>query len=266
MAKKIGLKYPVYAFYSDVTGSPAYSGGAVMAKAISANVSWEKNDGKLHADDDIDELDNSVKSGTIAFELNQLSDAVQADLFGHKITDDGEVAISESDISPNVGSGYYGKVKVDGAVKWRTVWLPKVIFGIPNDETKTKGESIEYQTPSIEGTIMRDITGRFCYKKLHDTEAEARAYLNAKAGITPQLAKPEADVSSGTYAVAQTVELSALEGATIYYTTNGITPTVTTGEEYTTAIDITASCALKAIAVKEGSSNSEVATYEYIIQ
>jgi hypothetical protein len=57
---------------------------------------------------------------------------------------------------------------------------------------------------------------------------------------------------------------SATSGTTIYYTTNGLTPT-TDSNEYTNAISITASTMLKAIAVKAGMKDSFVMEEEYII-
>lgn len=265
MSKKIGLKYPVCAKYSDITGTPVYTNGMVMAKAIEVKISWDKNDEELCADDALDECDNSIIGGKEILSINELPDKVQAFLFGHETTKDGEIVIAETDISPYVGHGFYGKVKIGGAVKWRTVWISKMIFGVPDDETKTKGKKIEYLTPTVEGKITKDIRNKFVYKKLHDTEASAIAYLNAKAGIVPQLNKPEASLKNGTYTGIQSVSLAALEGATIYFTTNGTTPSETNGTEYTAPIEISSSCALRAIAVKDDMSNSEIASYEYII-
>ena len=50
--------------------------------------------------------------------------------------------------------------------------------------------------------------------------------------------------------------------ATIYYTDDGTTPTAESGTEYTDAIDITETTTFKAIAVKEGSADSNVVTQE----
>lgn len=260
----VGLKYPVYAVYADNTGSVAYSGGAVMAKAISASLSWNKNSAKLYADDGLVAVDNAPQSGTITLGMHQLTSAVRGVLFGHTVTD-GVVSVTSNDVAPYVGVGFYGKVLVDSAYKYRAVWLNKVMFGIADEDTATKGETVEFQTPSIEGEIMKDITESLYVQKDFDTEAAAIAYLNAKAGIIAQLAKPVASVASGSYATTQSVTLTALVGSTIYYTVNGTTPSATNGETYSTAISVAASCALRAIAVKSGSSNSEVATYEYII-
>ena len=52
--------------------------------------------------------------------------------------------------------------------KYRYFWLYKVKFGIPTTSLTTKGESIEFATPTIEGTIIQrnkpDADGRFPWK------------------------------------------------------------------------------------------------------
>lgn len=264
--KKVGLKYPVYALYTDSTGSPVYTAGAVIAKAISAGIAINKNNVKLYADDDIDEVDQSFIDGTITLGLNELPLDKQGVLLGHKINEaTGEMTANESDIAPYVGHGYYGKVKRAGAYKWRAIWLRKVQFGEPNDDTQTKGETLTFQTPTIEGIIMKDIEGNWKDDNIFDTEAEAKAWLNGKAGIVPMCKTPTASVKAGTYAVTQSVALTAGAGETIYYTTNGTTPSATNGTEYTVAVSVTETTMLKAVAVKAEFSNSLIAEYEYVI-
>lgn len=263
--KKIGLKHPVYAIYSDTTGSPVYTNGAVIAKAMSAKIVINKNNSILYADDDIDEIDQSFISGTETLGINEFPHGVQAVVLGHKIDGTGQMVANDNDISPYVGHGFYGKIRRNNANKWRAIWFHKVQFGEPNDETETKAESVVFQTPSIEGTIMKDIKGDWKSERVFDTEAEAIAWLDGKAGITPICKTPVASVASGTYAVAQSVELTAGEGESIYYTTNGTTPSETNGTLYNIAIDIAATTMLRAIATKVGSNASEIANYEYII-
>ena len=40
-------------------------------------------------------------------------------------------------------------------VRYRYFWLFRVKFGIPATNLQTKGDSISFQTPTIEGTVMR---------------------------------------------------------------------------------------------------------------
>ncbi len=83
---------------------------------------------------------------------------------------------------------------------------------------------------------------------------------------------PTPSVESGTYTENQKVALeSSTEGATIYYTTNGVEPGRTTGTRYTDPITApgmegqSITTTLKAIAVKDGMQDSEVKTFTYTI-
>lgn len=87
-----------------------------------------------------------------------------------------------------------------------------------------------------------------------DASAAAKAY-----SVT-------ASIKSGTYTTTQTVKLSSkTTGASIYYTTNGTTPT-TKSTKYTKPITVSSSTTIKAIAVKKGLSNSSVATFSFVIK
>ena len=59
---------------------------------------------------------------------------------------------------------------------------------------------------------------------------------------------------------------SGTSGATIYYTTNGTTPSSTNGTTYSTPVAISAPCTLEAIAEKSGMANSTVTSGVYTIQ
>jgi phi13 family phage major tail protein len=252
---KIGLKYPVY---------KAGSTAGVIGKAIQADISITTNDVKLHADDGIAESDKSFQEGTITLGIDDLSDAVQTAFLGHTVND-GEITANCNDSSPYVSIGFYGVKQVNNVKKYRAIWLTKVQFAEPNDTNATKGENVVFNTPTLEGTIMLDDNGDWKKEKTFATEAEAIAYLQNKSGVKAQCTKPVANKASGTYEEEFEVTLTAGEDETIYYTTNGTTPSDTNGDTYSTAITIDASCALRAIAVKAGMNNSEVVTYEYII-
>ena len=86
----------------------------------------------------------------------------------------------------------------------------------------------------------------------------------ASEPLQTQLDAPTFSLAGGTYTSAQSVTISAADGATIYYTTDGNDPT-TNSNVYSEAISVTATTTLKAIAVKEGYANSEIASATYTI-
>jgi phi13 family phage major tail protein len=172
---KIGLKYPVY--------KSATSQG-VIAKAIQADISITVNDVKLYADDAVAESDKSFQNGTITLGIDDLSDIIQKEFLGHAVDETtGEVTANGNDQNPYVGIGFYGIKKVNGVKKYRAIWLPKVQFGEPEDTNATKGETVEFNTPVLVGTIMLDDNGDWKKENTFDTEAEAKTYLDEKAGI-----------------------------------------------------------------------------------
>jgi arabinogalactan endo-1,4-beta-galactosidase len=76
---------------------------------------------------------------------------------------------------------------------------------------------------------------------------------------------PTFSPAAGTYSTAQTVTISdAIAGATIYYTTDGTTPT-TSSTKYTSAISVSSTETIQAIAVVSGDTNSTVASAAYTI-
>ncbi len=79
-------------------------------------------------------------------------------------------------------------------------------------------------------------------------------------------ATPAFSPGTGTYTTAQSVTISdATPGATIYYTTDGSTPT-TSSTVYSSAIPVSTSSTLEALAVAPGFAQSAVASAAYVIQ
>lgn len=79
------------------------------------------------------------------------------------------------------------------------------------------------------------------------------------------VAAPAFSPAGGTYSAGQTVTItSATSGATIRYTTDGSTPTATTGTLYTAPISISAAATLKAIAYA-GSPDAPVNVGSYAV-
>lgn len=83
--------------------------------------------------------------------------------------------------------------------------------------------------------------------------------VKVNGGVTPTqtVATPVISISGSTATIT-----CATSGATIYYTTNGNTPT-TSSTQYSSPITLSGACTIKAIAVKSGMNNSSVASQPY---
>jgi hypothetical protein len=89
---------------------------------------------------------------------------------------------------------------------------------------------------------------------------------SAKYTILPPAAAPTFTPPAGAYTTAQSVVLAdASPGATIYYTTNGATPT-TASSKYTAPLWVATSLNLRALAVAPNSGHSAVATAAYTVK
>ena len=173
-------------YYAKITegenGDETYATPTPLAKAISAELSVELAEAILYADDGAAEIVKEFKNGTLALGIDDIGSTVASDLTGATI-DDNHVLISTSeDGGAPVAVGFRAK-KANG--KYKYYWLYKVKFGIPATNLATKGDSITFSTPTIEGTIMRrnklDAKGKHPWKAEvteGDTEVAAETITN----------------------------------------------------------------------------------------
>lgn len=187
----IGLSKPYYAIYKNTGAAVTYSNGGVMGKATEVNLEIESNDdNNLYADNGIAETDRQFTSGTLTLSTDDLSQDVSAAILGVKTQELGTIeGITETDIkemvfdntqeTPYLGLGYIIKKQKNGVIKWRGIVLTKCMFSIPADAATTQGESIEWQVPELEATIMRDDTENQIWKReaTFSTESQAELYI-----------------------------------------------------------------------------------------
>ena len=136
----------------------------------------------------------------------------------------------------------------------------------------TSGASIYYTTDgTTPSTSSTPYAGAITVKASETINAIAVAPGYTQSPVASSIytinlsvaATPSISPVSGAYTSAQTVTITdATSGASIYYTTDGTTPT-TSSIQYTGAITVTVSETINAIAVASGYSNSVVATVVY---
>lgn len=137
----------------------------------------------------------------------------------------------------------------------------------------TEGASIYYTTngntpsssstpynPSSKPTITAATTIKAIGIKdgLTDSEVATASYTIATPCATPTFS-----VAAGAYTEAKSVEIAcATEGATIHYTTDGTVPT-SSSPTYSSALSVRTDKTIKAIAIKDGYANSNIAEASY---
>ena len=149
----IGLDKLYYApITEDENGEETYGTPVQLAKAISAELSVELAEATLYADDGASEVVKEFKSGTLSLGVDDIGPSVASDLSGVTIDKNNVIIASSEDTTSPVAIGFRAK-KSNG--KYKYFWLYRVKFGIPASSLATKGYSITFSTPTIEGTIMR---------------------------------------------------------------------------------------------------------------
>lgn len=140
--------------------------------------------------------------------------------------------------------------------------------------TAKVGDAAFGESKTITGTTAKDYsidgTGSGNAIVLTLSNTTASKYINiTKISVTystaapTTCATPSISIPAGAFVSTKNVTIDcATDGASVYYTTNGDTPT-TSSTAYTAPFEISATTTVKAIAVKDGLDNSAVASQTF---
>lgn len=160
-----------------------------LGKAINCKVSLELNSAELYGDDGLCESDYTFNKGTVTITVDDDDDTILAPLLGHDISEDGEIVRKDTDVAPYIAFGRILTKIVGGVYKYKVEYLSKVKFKDTMPDEATKGESIEFTTVSIEGSVMRKTDGEWSKSKTFTTYKDASDYLDslltATTNVTP---------------------------------------------------------------------------------
>lgn len=188
---KIGLSKPYFAKYSNTGSTVTYSEGALIGKAVELSIELEEGDDNiLYADNGPAESANTFSGGSLTLTTDDLLPDVMIKVLGVK-----EETITSKDIktetpkwynwdddqnTPYLGFGAIVKVQNNNAIGYQAVILPKIKLNNPGDTFTTQGETIEFGTPEISGTILRSDGEKHTWKKVSsvmNSEADAEAAI-----------------------------------------------------------------------------------------
>ena len=229
----IGLSKPYYAIYSATGSAVSYSDGGLLGKAVELSMELEGADANiLYADNGPAESASQFAGGTLTITTDDLLPEPTAAILGltlQAIDNDEittptpkELVFGDSQVIPYVGFGVIVKKQQRNVTKWMGIVYPKVQFSNPGIEATTQGETIEWQTPELSATIMRDDTTahNWCRHALLDSEADAEAYVKGLLGI--ENPKP----------TLGTLTVTSAAGSTAGQTAITVQPTITQGNHY----------------------------------
>ena len=119
---------------------------------MKADLTIELAEASLFADDGEAENIKAFKSGKLSLGVDDIGIEAAQDLTGASVDNNGALISSENDLAPYVAVGFRA---LKGNGKYRYFWLYRVRFAAPSTNLQTKGDSITFQTPTVEGTVMR---------------------------------------------------------------------------------------------------------------
>ena len=232
-----GLTTPVFADYTFNGSEVVYQNGFVCGSAIEYGVEVETSDNNpLYGDDRIIENDyGTFNTGTLTLNTSDLTQIDSKRLLGLKEV---QVQVGETSVTELVtdddakatpkGFGIIETHQINDVDKYRAVILCKVAMGIPAEAATTKGESIEWQTKEIEGTISRADQSSGNYKHAwkreawFDTHDAAMSYLRT---VLNALDTVNATSQAGTDAGETVITITNPGSGSYKYSTTGPMPT-----------------------------------------
>lgn len=182
---QIGLRRFRYATLND--DGETYGEVKTLAGAIESKVSPTINEAKLYADDILKEKATEFSEGALTMGVDNDDDSVFSPLLGEKtetysIAEGKDVVVYKSnadDIPVYFGFGQVVPKMLNGTRMYKVEWFPKVQFKPYHNDAKTKGDSLEFTTPSIEGTIFVNKDKDWRKRATFDNEQDANAFLDS---------------------------------------------------------------------------------------
>lgn len=171
-----GLRYPVIAKYNRSTG--VYSDGFICGKAVSIEVTPNYSEGSLYGDDEQAEYEKSFTNANVKLGTTTLPIVAAETVFGHTVDNATQTVTKKTTDAANyVGVGVVVDEVVDGAKKYYAYILTCAQFSESAESFTTKGDSITFSNPTIDGLAIGDKQSAWQIKQPFDTAADALNYI-----------------------------------------------------------------------------------------
>lgn len=156
------LRYIQAAKYTNTSGTVTYAEKTPVGDAMSANLEMRFAEGRLYAEGRLSEYMRLATGGTISLGVKEIPDAAKKLLYGAQESTRSVpeasgakgVVYSAKDAASYVGVSLYCPDVVDGVTKYTCVFIAKALFGPPSMSYKTKGQNLEFATPTTTGEFL----------------------------------------------------------------------------------------------------------------
>ena len=178
-----GLARPYIGKLDVATGT--YSNGFRCGKAVNTDITPNYNEGSLFGDNQLQEYVKEFKDADVNLGVTELPLKSADTVFGHTVNQEKKsITYKASDDSNYVGYGIYANEMVNGVKSYVGVFLPKVKFTEAAESYSTKGDAIEFKTPTLAGKAYALENGVWKERQIFETEEEVQAWLEGKVEIT----------------------------------------------------------------------------------
>lgn len=187
-----GMRHPVWApLQSHTDGSePTYGAGRVIQEAIEATINFNADTTNgLYGDDVLVDMDDGITGYTVSFNPTGLKDADRAAILGEEVTTGSVYEITDAG-SPWGGFGFFRVMRDENRTRYYEAWwCRKIKFREPSQTTRTKEGSVQWRTPTLEGTGAGLIVDggekiKYIKHKTFETAAAAKAWLDGLANVS----------------------------------------------------------------------------------
>lgn len=178
-----GLSRPTMAKLN--TNNGTYSNAFKCGKAINTSVTPNYNSASLYADNAQQEQVDEFNNAKVELGVDTMPIKAAELLFGHKITDSEEETDNTEDSGSYVGYGFITSEMQNGVKKYRACFLTKVKFTEGAESYQTKGNSIQFATPTLTGVATGNKDNVWRIKSPYfDSEEKCDEWILKKMGIS----------------------------------------------------------------------------------
>lgn len=179
--------------YDKETQKVSYTEKTKVGDAMEVNLELKFAEGRLYAEGRLAEYMKLATGGSISAAVKYIQKAAQMMMYGateHSRTVGSKkvagLRFAAKDAAKYVGFSFYAPDLIDGVTKYTTMFVSKALFGPPSYGFKTKGQNIEFKTPTTTGEFLADDSTDevLIDTATVDTIEEAKAWCDLVLGDT----------------------------------------------------------------------------------